>query len=393
MIKIAVSKDGKRLTMSRTFWKFLGLKTGWLQSRILTSSAQGLHKSAAEAPAAETQAANGIPGSFDEQALSNAIAFKQGDDATLRVNNVAVDDSEAQAIVHDAFFQLYRVSPKFRTAVDPYIAADRKFRLGTSFVFHPSKPHLVPTMNGIAMNELQGEFTGLIRARIDKPSERHVYAPAQQYAARTPTNADQIVRMLNAAGFIARNGSGWIKSVGAQHGNWETVYHLHVTGAEVATLMNAIRWFSDITNEESSNYVISPKKKTFELTKRSEVSGVMANLGLGEELKELADKIRDHEEKFDLRRVVNQKGKVPGDWHAQTMVVHIDMKPYANKILTNMTERVRSSQEMMQRLAAAQVKNENINAMLETAFSEGFDQGRLIDDEDATALIQMGQAS
>ena len=281
---------------------------------------------------------------------------------SLRRDHVAVDETTSLKLVHDAFCGLVQRSRSFGERVLAHVSAHRVFRLGIGLSSESSGKYAVPMFGGMAMPELKSEFTGLLHAKVDHPVDGTVTLRGA-FPAREPRGLHETLAMVSAAGFVVMHSTGvWVKSAGAQHCNWATVFHLGVSGAPAEEIVGMLRWFTTICNDLKSNYVFNADKSRFELTKEVEVAGLMRNIGLGDELQAAASEVRLYEEEHDLRRRVHECGGIQ-DFHNNSKTIRLDLADHADKVFSHMVSVAAAKHPEMDPAALC--------GLVETAFMQG----------------------
>ena len=365
------------LKISSFEWELMGLKNKWLPTicaNIITSQNELIK-------IAQVDVDIDI-----ENAIKNSIVFDYNKFA-LKQEDETVNEVIAREAITNAFIKIAQREESFANKIKAYVNANRKFKLGVYFSKDNDKTYLVPTFDGIGISELKSEFSSYIPYEIAPPPfTKHI-----DYGEVTIKGADDIedvLLMVNAAGFVTQNGQVNIGTIGSRKTNWDTSYNFHVSGVSARILQELLTWFTDISNEDIRNIVRTERKETFDLTQAKEVHALMSRLGLTKLFYDTVRKIKDFEEKKGLKRKHQRLKHIP-DNKKNTLIETIDLSQYRDQIFTFLLNKITSNPRYMDMINRAGIRD--IQEAVDLAFSMG-SNGRVMTKNQARQLVETSAA-
>lgn len=190
-------------------------------------------------------------------------------------------------------------------------------------------------------------------------------------------NLQEALLKANAAGRIVGNSTLLIESIGARITNWYTGYNLIISEEATAQIIASLPWFVEVTNEDVSNRLAN---KGFKLTKKSEVSQIMASLGAWDRYAEAVEKIKTFEDEHDLSAKYKVHGRI--DNPSERMTVALPLKDMQNAILENLKA------EIVNHLDVSENASALITLAVEVAYEAGI-KGQDLPQEEMEAATEL----
>ena len=342
--------------MSRFEWQLAGMLNKWLPTTV----SQALANQTKLIKTAEISSGD-INNAVRQSLLFDYSKFD------LRENDETINDIVAKEALINAFIKLIERDASFRDKIEAYVNANRGFKLSTYFSKDSGKNYLVPTFNGFGESQLKSEFSAYIPYEISPPPLKKTF----DYGEVTIKGADDIediLKMVNAAGFIVANGQMNIGTIRSRKTNWDTSYNLHLGGISASILQELLTWFTDISNNNIRNIVRTERKETFDLTQAIEVHALMARLGLEKVFYDTQKSIKDFEDKKGLKRKHQRFKHIP-DYKNNTMISTIDLSQYRDQVFAYLLSKISSNPRYMRMINEAGIRD--VQEALDLAFSLG----------------------
>jgi hypothetical protein len=146
-------------------------------------------------------------------------------------------------------------------------------------------------------------------------------------------NLQDALIKANAAGRIVGHATLLIESIGARVTNWHTGYNLLIAEEATADIIASLPWFVEVTNEDVSNRLA---RKGYKLTKKSEVSQIMAALGAWDAYANAVETVKAFEDKHDIAAKHKEHGRISNATERKTVEVPLrDMQDAILESLRN----------------------------------------------------------
>jgi len=373
LLKTASGKQSIRI--SKWEWKVRGMLYGWLPTigSKMREAQNAFIKTAATGENIDI-----------ENSIRNSVNIDYGHAFILRDNDTIANENMAKEAIINAFMGLTKKDANFSDKIQAYIRAGRKFTLGAFYSLDGSKKYLIPTFDNQGISNLKSEFTALLGMAIDLPPQGHS-VNMNEIDLKGVSLVDDIVQMINSAGYIVGKGKMEIGSIGSRKTNWDTAYNLHVEGLPAPILQKALTWFTDISNQDIRNIDVSKQKQSFDLTQRKEVQDLMERLGLGSLFSQNIIEVKEFEETKGLKRKHKKLGYIP-DYQKNTLIKNISLSSFKDSVLTAIIKKVTSNPNYMALLSQQGVKD--VETMIDVAFTDGF-TGDLYSTRQANELLQI----
>ena len=365
-----------KIKVSRSLWNYIGYKVGWKTSILSKAIAksQSFIKTAAVGLVSNEDVAKAFSDNFNMAGYDKSyiLRAKQGGDEDRMEPDIA-----RQKIL-DAFMAIYNRDSSFAAQVNAYVSNKRAFALGAFVSVESGDKYLVPTFNNLGLSNLKSVFTGSIDAAVDVPKKAIDYSLGNQ-GLRAITTMSDVVKMMNRAGFIVKNATVEIGTIGSRSTNWDTSYNLNIKGATVPNLLGALTNFTSIENTDVRNQSANTE---YNLTMSKEVNALMSRLGLGDVFNNTVKAIKKFEFDKNLKAIYDRQGRIP-NYKTKTKIEKIPLVSYETDVFTFLLGKVTSD------FASIFVEN-NVSdpqELLSVAFSMGSD-GTLMNDQDVSDLIE-----
>lgn len=361
-----------KIKLSKALWQYIGYKAGWKTSIARKIFAQDklftrtMFRTASWADV--------------EQVVANSVDTSgYGSNYILRDNYDEIDASTAKQRIINAFKVIYERDNNFSAQIQAYVGAHRKFSLGVNVIVDNGVKYLAPTFNNMALMHLKSVFTASLGSAVDLAQGAINFAVGDRNL-RGVKDIRDVVKMINRAGFIAKNATVKIGTIGSRSTNWDTSYNLHIGGASVPDLLGALTYFTSIGNEDPGN---KEAVNHYSLTMGKEIGPLMHSLGLGSIFRNTVEAIKKFEFTHGLKQIWEHYKKVP-DYKNATKIATIDLSQHVDEIFQHLMGRITKDFSKL----FIEKKIANPQDLLSAAFSMGFSDGDMIDDPDADTIIQ-----
>lgn len=379
-MKLVKKANGKKvLRLSQWEWKVIGMKLGKIPT--LCSEAKK-----AQRGFVKTAQTNGeVTEDMVRNAFASALSFSYPNAFLLKTETGEEIEnlSQVESALQNAFMMIYQRDRGFKDQIDAYLRAGKDFKLGVFYSKEGSKDYLTPTFNGFGISNLKSEFSAMIPYSINPPKKERSVSFGD-VDLKGVNNIEDLLLMVNAAGFVVGNGKVDIGSIGARKTNWDTAYNFHISGVQAQVLKQILTWFTDISNKDIRNIVMTNKKETYDLTQVQEVHALMSRIGLGEEFVSAVKRVKNWEDKKGLKTKHRLKGRI--DNKQDIKVESIPLSQYKEKVFTYLRDIASSNPAYVEMMTNAGINNPE--EAFDIAFSEGLN-GKIMSKSEATDLVSL----
>ena len=379
-MKLAKTASGKQtIKMSKWEWKVIGMKLGVIPT--LCSEA----KKAQNKFTKTSQVNNDIDAGKVRDTLASSISFSYPNSFLLKTQNGEEIENltDVENAILKAFMFIYERDRDFKSKVNAYIKAGRDFKLGVFYTKEGNKNYLVPSFDGFGLTNIKSEFTSMIPYAINPPKKERSVSFGD-VDIKGISNIEELLLMVNAAGFVVANGRVDIGSIGVRKTNWDTAYNFHISGVPAPVLKQILTWFTDISNKDIRNLVMTNTKETFDLTQVKEVHALMSRLGLSKEFISAVKEIKDWEDKKGLKVKHKLRGHI--DDKKDIKATSISLDQYREKVFTSLREHASNNPAYVEMMTNAGITNPE--EAFDVAFSEGLN-GQLMSASEAKDLVSL----
>lgn len=362
-----------KFKISHVMWDYIGYKHGWkrtILSKILSRNGQ-LFKVAA---VSREEVENVVRSNINMSGYEKGYILRDNESETI------LDSETARQKLFEGFMQIYARDKSFGAQIDAYASNKRPFSLSAFSSVESGKKYLIPAFNGVGLSQLKSVFSASIPAMVDIPANSIDVAIGEQ-KLKGVTNIEDIVKLFNRAGFIVKNGTVEIGTIGSRSTNWDTSYSMHLDGANYASLIEAITKFTDIKNMDVRN--TQQNTNEYDLTMASEVRDLMTGLGLGDLFASTVKSIKKFEIDNNLKAIYNRYHKIP-NYAKRTKIETIDLSKYEEEVFTALFSKVMDTFSKL--IADAGISD--AQEVFAIAYSMGT-EGNLMNDQSLKELVSL----
>jgi len=214
-------------------------------------------------------------------------------------------------------------------------------------------PHATLILHEVSQIQTQTDTTG---TKAIKP----IVNRFGSFSQRSCKNLSEAIQKAQAAGTIVNHSKLLIEAIGSRVTNRHTGYNLIISNEATETLMVALPWFVSVTNEDVSNRI---KKHGFKLTKKCEVSQLMASFGIWDKYANTVGTVQTFEDVHGLRDKYEEAKRIEDI--EDRFSVEVSLNTWQDEILQAIKH------EVIKHLNVS----ENAQAIIESAIELAFEAG------------------